>query len=343
LGVMVALLRGMVIKTANKDSIEEAAQILRDGGLVGMPTETVYGLAANAFDGQAVARIFEAKGRPSFNPLIVHVLDLAAAGVLVEVDDRAEALADRFWPGPLTMILPRKAGTDISELVSAGLPTLAVRAPRHKVTQALIRAAGVPLAAPSANRSGSLSPTSPIHVADSLGENVDLILAAGPSEVGLESTVIDLSSNVAVILRPGAVTPEEISAVLGVEVLVETGVSDAPKSPGLVLKHYAPDTPVRLNAVDVGDGEALLGFGSLKFMGQKSGGAAADMDESRLRNLSEDGDLHEAAAHLFAMLKELDRPEHSAIAVMAIPDEGLGIAINDRLMRAASGSQGQDD
>jgi len=329
----------MRIKAANQESIKEAAILLHAGGLVAMPTETVYGLAANAFDGKAVARIFEAKGRPSFNPLIVHVMDLDAAAELVEIDARAEAVADRFWPGPLTLILPRKANSEISELVSAGLPTLAVRVPRHKVTQELLRMAGVPLAAPSANRSGSLSPTAPIHVADSLGENVDLILAAGPSEVGLESTVLDLSGEQAVILRPGAVTPEDLSEVLGEDVLVEADVSDAPKSPGLTLKHYAPETPVRLNAVDVRDGEALLAFGSIKFMGVKSGGAAANLPEERLRNLSEDGDLHEAAANLFAMLKELDQDEHSAIAVMAIPDEGLGIAINDRLKRAASAAK----
>ena len=332
----------MRIKSANKDTIKEAAILLHAGGLVAMPTETVYGLAANAFNGQAVARIFEAKGRPSFNPLIVHVLDLDAARELVEIDERAEMVADHFWPGPLTLILPRKEGSEISELVSAGLPTLAVRAPRHKVTQELLRISGVPLAAPSANRSGSLSPTAPIHVADSLGENVDFILAAGPSEVGLESTVLDLSGKRAVILRPGAVTPEELSEILGEEVLIETEETDKPKSPGLTLKHYAPETPLRLNAVDVEEGEALLGFGSLKFMGIKSGGAASKLPDDSLRNLSEDGDLHEAAANLFAMLKELDKKEHTAIAVMAIPDEGLGIAINDRLKRAASGAKHDD-
>jgi len=238
----------MTIKTANTKTIKEAALLLNAGGLVAMPTETVYGLAANAFDGQAVARIFEAKGRPSFNPLIVHVGDTREAEELVDMDDRALSVAEAFWPGPLTLILPRRGDCEISELVSAGLPTLAVRVPRHKVTQDLIKAAGLPLAAPSANRSGSLSPTAPIHVADSLGDSltdgVDLILAAGPSEVGLESTVLDLSGDKPVILRPGAVTPDEVSAVLGEDVLVEVEVSDKPKSPGQTLKHYAPETPV---------------------------------------------------------------------------------------------------
>ena len=329
----------MTIKAANSQSIKEAAMLLHAGGLVAMPTETVYGLAANAMDGKAVAKIFEAKGRPSFNPLIVHVADVREAEELVDMDDRALAAANAFWPGPLTLILPRRDDCEVSELVSAGLPTLAVRVPRHKVTQDLIKVSGVPLAAPSANRSGSLSPTAPIHVADSLGENVDLILAAGPSEVGLESTVLDLSGERAVILRPGAVTAEELSDVLEQDVLIETGDTDKPKSPGMVLKHYAPETPVRLNAVDLEDDEALLAFGSIKFMGLKSGGAAKDLPDTRVRNLSERGDLHEAAANLFAYLKELDQDEHQGIAVMSIPNRGLGIAMNDRLRRAAQGAK----
>jgi L-threonylcarbamoyladenylate synthase len=329
----------MTIKAANSQSIREAAMLLHAGGLVAMPTETVYGLAANAMDGKAVAKIFEAKGRPSFNPLIVHVADVREAEELVDMDDRALAVANAFWPGPLTLILPRRDDCEVSELVSAGLPTLAVRVPRHKVTQDLIKASGVPLAAPSANRSGSLSPTAPIHVADSLGENVDFILAAGPSEVGLESTVLDLSGERAVILRPGAVTAEELSDVLEQDVLIETGDTDKPKSPGMVLKHYAPETPVRLNAVDLEDGEALLAFGSTKFMGLKSGGAAKDLPDTMVRNLSERGDLHEAAANLFAYLKELDQEAHQGIAVMSIPNRGLGIAMNDRLRRAAQGAK----
>ena len=318
-----------MIKSASKESIQEAAEILRSGGLVAMPTETVYGLAANAFDGQAVARIFEAKGRPAINPLIVHVADASDTEDLVEVTPLAEEVMEHFWPGPLTLILPRKAGCAVSELVSAGLPTLAVRMPRHKVTRDLIKAAGVPLAAPSANLSGSLSPTSPIHVADSLGDKVDMILAAGPSEVGLESTVLDLSGDAPIVLRPGAVTAEDISDAVGVEVFTDFEGKESPKSPGQLLKHYAPETPVRLNAIDVKEGEALLAFGSTKFM------VAQDFDQDWLRNLSEGQDLHEAASHLFAMLKELDAVGAERIAVMAIPETGLGIAMNDRLRRAS--------
>ena len=332
-----------MMKTANDQSIEEAAALLCDSGLVAMPTETVYGLAANALDGQAVSRIFEAKGRPQFNPLIVHVADALDAAKYVVMDDRVKTVADHFWPGPLTLILPRKEGCKISELVSAGLPTLAIRVPRHKVTQKLLKACGVPLAAPSANRSGSLSPTSPVHVADSLGDSltngVDMILAAGPSEVGLESTVLDLSGDVPAVLRPGAVTAEEIAEVLGEEVVYDYAEATSDKdvkSPGQLLKHYAPETPLRLGAIDLNKGEALLAFGSDQFMGIKGGGAAKDLPEEMRRNLSAEGDLHEAAANLFAMLKALDQAGAGAIAVMNIPDTGLGIAINDRLKRAAS-------
>lgn len=300
-----------------------------------MPTETVYGLAANALDGKAVARIFEAKGRPSFNPLITHFADAREIEPFAHMDDRAKTLAQTFWPGPLTMILRRKEGCPISELVTAGLPTLAVRVPGHKAAQALIKAAGVPLAAPSANPSGTLSPTSAAHVARMLGDKVDLVLAAGASRVGLESTVIDLSTDTAVILRPGGITPEELSAALGGPLAIAKE-SDDIKSPGQLLKHYAPKTPLRLNAVDLQPGEALLAFGPIKFMGIQGGGAAASLPEDKIRNLSEQQDLHEAAANLFTMLHDLDSFGHPSIAVMNIPDTGLGIAINDRLKRAAS-------
>ena len=309
--------------------------ILKNGGLVGMPTETVYGLAANALDGTAVAKIFEAKGRPSFNPLIIHLADAEAAEAIVEFNDYARAIAAAFWPGPITMILPRKADCGVSELAGAGLPTLAVRVPNHPVALELLRACGVPLAAPSANKSGSLSPTTPMHVAESLGNAVDLILAAGACKVGLESTVLDLSAEVPVVLRPGAITAEEIGEVLGIKVGYAEGDKDAPKSPGLLLKHYAPDKPLRLRAIDLEPGEALLAFSSERFMGIKGGGAAKDLPQSMRRNLSETGDLHEAAANLFAMLKDLDKSDAKGIAVMPIPDTGLGVAINDRLKRAA--------
>ncbi|MGB4106544.1 MAG: L-threonylcarbamoyladenylate synthase [Alphaproteobacteria bacterium] len=326
----------MNLVSATDENIAKAAEILKSGGVVGMPTETVYGLAGNAFDGKAVANIFEIKGRPQFNPLIAHFAEISDVASCAEMNERAEALAQKFWPGPLTIILPRAKNCPVSELASAGLETLAVRVPNHPVAKKLIKACGFPLVAPSANLSGTVSPTSPAHVVESLGGKVDMILAAGASSVGLESTVVDLSGGAPVILRPGAVTAEDISAALGEKVEYETGDSAKPKSPGLLLKHYAPKIPLRMNAVDLNPGEALLGFSSLRFIGIKGGGAAMSLPDSMRRNLSEEGDLHQAAANLFAMLRELDRPEHKGIAVMPIPDAGLGVAINDRLKRAAS-------
>jgi L-threonylcarbamoyladenylate synthase len=319
-----------------QENMVKAAEILASGGLVAFPTETVYGLGANACDGQAVARIFAAKGRPSFNPVIVHVPDAAAAFALVEANDRARRAAELFWPGPLTMILPRRADCPVSELCSAGLPTLAVRVPAHPAAQALLKAVGLPIAAPSANLSGTISATTPQHVAAGLGDVVDMIIAGGPCTVGLESTVLDLSGALPVVLRPGAVTTEQLAECLGEPVGLDLGDHDKPKSPGQLLRHYAPSIPVRLNAVDVAPGEALLGFGSLKFMGIRGGGAAKALPAHALRNLSETGDLYEAAANLFRMLRELDNPQNTAIAVMNIPDTGLGVAIADRLRRAAA-------
>lgn len=324
------------IVVANDESIKEVAALLRAGDIAVIPTETVYGLAANALDGQAVAKIFDAKNRPQFNPLIVHVTGIDEAAQYVAVNEAARKLAGVFWPGPLTMILPAKKDSGISDLVSAGLSTLAVRAPSHKIAQAIIKESGVPIAAPSANASGEPSATTPKHAADSLGGKVPYILAAGSCDVGLESTVLDLSGDVPVILRPGAVTAEDLEPYIG-EVSVDEGTHEKPKSPGQLLKHYAPSVPVRLNAVDVEEGEALLAFGSIKFMGIKGGGAAKDLPEESLKNLSEDSDLVEAASNLFSMLRELDRPEHKGIAVMNIPETGLGAAINDRLKRAAQG------
>lgn len=329
----------MGLVTVNDRTLLQAGAMLREGKLVAFPTETVYGLGADATNGQAVARIFEAKGRPQFNPLIVHVPDVKAAEEIVEMDDHAWAVASTFWPGPLTMILPRRTDCPVSELCSAGLPTLAVRVPAHKMAQALLKEAGVPVAAPSANASGTISPTTPAHVAGSLGDKVDMILAAGPCSVGLESTVLDLSGEEPVVLRPGAITAEEISEVLGRPVAYDFGDHDKPKSPGQLLRHYAPSAPLRMNAVDLAPDEALLAFGSVKFMGVKGGGAAKDLPDHAIRNLSEEGDLNEAAANLFRMLRELDVPENRKIAVMNIPDSGLGIAINDRLRRAVAGSQ----
>lgn len=325
----------MSIKTANPSNIKDAAEIIISGGVVAMPTETVYGLAANALDGKAVAKIFAAKGRPQINPLIIHVYNTAQAERYVEMDERSRRFADHFWPGPLTLILDKKADCPISDLVSAGLPTIGVRCPAHLVAQDLLMVCDVPLAAPSANASGTLSPTAPMHVAQSLGDKVDLILAGGASEVGLESTIIDARGDVPIILRPGSITPDDIEAAFGVKPEIGFGNPDAPTSPGQLLKHYAPNADLRLNAVDLADDEALLAFGSLKFMGLKSGGFVKDLPAERILNLSESGDLYEAASKLFAHLRQLDEGGFKRIAVMNIPDSGLGIAINDRLTRAA--------
>jgi L-threonylcarbamoyladenylate synthase len=309
---------------------------LRDGELVAFPTETVYGLGADATNDRAVAAIFAAKGRPEINPVIVHYLDARGAAADVEMTPDGALLASLFWPGPLTLILPRKRDCRLSRLVSAGLPSQGVRVPDHPVARKLLQAAGVPVAAPSANASGRMSPTTPQHVLQSLGDRAGLILAAGKARVGLESTVVDVTGETPVLLRPGAVTLEDLEQALGkkVDVSIEA-TGDAPKSPGQLLKHYAPRTPLRLRAVDVAPGEGLLAFGHLKFMGLRGGGFARDLPLHQRPNLSETGDLTEAAANLFSMLHQLDGQGLSSIAVMDVPNVGLGMAINDRLKRAA--------
>lgn len=302
-------------------ALERAANALRDGHLVAFPTETVYGLGADAGNDRAVAQIYQAKGRPSFNPLIVHFPSVQEAAAHVTLDARARALADAFWPGPLTLVLPRRPESSLSRLVSAGLPSVAVRVPGHPLAQRLLQRAGLPVAAPSANRSGGISPTRAEHVAASLGDRLAMILDGGPCAVGLESTVVDLSTPVAALLRPGGITREQIEAVIGPLVL-STEAEDAPKSPGQLLSHYAPGLPVRLNATQAAPDEALLGFGPVA--GQP-------------RSLSASGDLVEAAAALFDALHHLDDPtRYRAIAVAPIPEQGLGLAINDRLRRAAA-------
>lgn len=315
------------IVTATPNTIAQAAQVLRDGGLVGLPTETVYGLAANALDGKAVAKIFAAKGRPSFNPIIVHVATKQDAEKIGVFSDDAHMIASALWPGPLTIIVPRKPDSGISELASAGLATIAIRIPSHETARAVIEAAGVPLAAPSANVSGTLSPTSAQHVAESLGDHVDLVLAGGASSIGLESTVLDLTGDTPVILRPGAVTPDDVMRVLGKKPAIDDGAHDKPKSPGQLLRHYAPATRLRLNAKAPEKNEAYLAFGPMMLTRGKV--------DASVKNLSESGDLHEAAANLFAYLHALDKGGYRSIAVAPIPDEGLGLAINDRLRRAA--------
>ena len=310
------------VVAADATQIARAAEILREGGLVAFPTETVYGLGAAATNDRAVASIFEAKGRPHFNPLIVHLRDVAQAEHMVEFNRAAWRLAHAFWPGPLTLVLPRKAECALSLLVSAGLDTVAVRVPAHPVAQALLAAANLPVAAPSANRSGHVSPTTAAHVAADLHDRIDLILDGGATPAGLESTVIGFEGVSAVLLRPGAVPTEEIERVAGtVRRKSEKGIS----SPGQLASHYAPRAPLRLNADDVAPEEALLAFGPEPLPGA-----------SRMRNLSRRADLKEAAANLFKMLRELDGSGPHCIAVMPIPEHGLGEAINDRLRRAAA-------
>jgi L-threonylcarbamoyladenylate synthase len=309
----------------NDVSIVRAVAMLQAGKLVAFPTETVYGLGGDATNDSAVAAIYAAKGRPSFNPLIIHVAEAAALDSLVEWNETARLLATSLWPGPLTLILPRRKGASVSLLASAGLDTLAVRIPSHLVAQKLLRMVGRPIAAPSANASGKLSPTTPKHVSESLGDKVDLILAGGRSQIGVESTVVNLTGTSPMILRPGGVTREQLELILGNTIgSPESGTSNVPLSPGMLASHYAPHLPLRLDAKSVTDHEALLAFGPDAFI---KGGAM------RL-NLSPQGDLNEAAANLFAMLRELDKPVYSGITVMPIPDIGLGIAINDRLRRA---------
>ena len=304
------------ISPAEPAAIAHAAAVLRRGGLVGFPTETVYGLGADATSGKAVAGIFAAKGRPRFNPLIVHLGSLAEAERQAQFPPMARRLAEKFWPGALTLVLPRRADSTLSELVSAGLDTVALRLPAHPVAKALLREAGLPIAAPSANVSGRVSATTALHVQEGLGEAVDVILDGGPAALGLESTVIGFSGDKPVLLRPGAIAREDIEAIVG-----RLGAAgDAIRSPGQMESHYAPLAALRLNARHAEPGEALLGFGP---------------SPDAVLNLSPRGDLREAAANLFAMLRSLDQNARR-IAVMPVPETGLGEAINDRLRRAAA-------
>ncbi len=311
----------MTVRAASPEAIAEAADLLRAGKLVAFPTETVYGLGGDATSAQAVAQIYAAKGRPSFNPLIVHVAAPLWVAGLALPDGRFDKLTRKFWPGPLTLVMKRRPDTTVAELLSGGLDTIAVRAPDHPLAQALLQAVKRPLAAPSANPSGRLSPTTAAHVHESLGSKVDLILDGGACRIGLESTVLDISGDVATILRPGSLTASEISAVIG-PVAVSTHDPERPAAPGQLASHYAPGLPVRLGAETARTGEALLGFGDTK---------------GAVMNLSAKGDPVEAAANLFAMLRALDDPRRfEAIAVAPIPEAGIGAAINDRLRRAAA-------
>ncbi|MFA5951006.1 MAG: L-threonylcarbamoyladenylate synthase [Hyphomicrobium sp.] len=321
----------MAVVTANEAAIREAGRCIREGLLVAFPTETVYGLGADATNDLAVAAIFAAKGRPSFNPLIVHVRSVEEAADLALMTDAARRLAGEFWPGPLTLVLKRKSGSGISDLATAGLETVALRVPDHPLARALLAAAERPLAAPSANRSGRVSPTQAAHVEADLDGRVAMILDGGPTAHGVESTVLDASGDRVVMLRPGAVPRETIEMVLGYALddaeRVDAASLDAdrPISPGQLASHYAPEAALRLNAEEVRPGEALLSFGpdELQTTGPRI-------------NLSPRGDLIEAASNLFAALRALDKAGVATIAVMPIPKGDLGEAINDRLMRAAA-------
>lgn len=303
-------------------ALAKAARLLREGRLVAFPTETVYGLGGDARSDEAVASIFAAKGRPQFNPLIVHVADLAEAERYGVFDARARALAARFWPGALTLVVARVKDCGISWLATAGLESIALRVPAHGIAQQLLGAFGGPIAAPSANRSGFVSSTTARHVADSFGDAIELILDGGPTVHGLESTIVGLTEAQATLLRPGAIARGPIEALAGtLGTACDSG--DAPHSPGRLKRHYATVKPLRLDAVRVAGDEGLLAFG------EPLAGAQVTL------NLSPSANLTEAAANLFAMLRRLDAADVAAIAVMPVPDVDLGEAINDRLRRAA--------
>jgi L-threonylcarbamoyladenylate synthase len=318
------------VASADYAAVADATICLANGGLVAFPTETVYGLGADATNGTAVARLFAAKGRPTFNPLIAHVYDIAAAQRLAVFDAAAERLAKAFWPGPLTLVLRKRVGCAVAELATSGLDSVAVRVPRHETARSILSRFGRPIVAPSANRSGHVSPTTAKHVLDDLGGRIDFIVDGGPTPVGVESTIVALLDR-PLLLRPGGLPREDIKRVLGAE------LEDAPTSgvdpealiaPGMMASHYAPKAMLRLNATSVNDNEAVLAFGPNLPRGSEHAVSVL--------NLSPGGDLVEAAANLFSDLRTLDASGVATIAVMRVPQDGLGEAINDRLARAAA-------
>ncbi len=304
----------------NQENIDKAGAVLRDGGLVAFSTETVYGLGADATNDKAVASIFAAKGRPTFNPLIVHVNSLEDAEKYVYVTETARKLAEKFSPGPLTMVLLRKENSGLSPLVSAGLDSVAIRIPNHQVAHDLIKSSNRPIAAPSANASGTVSPTIAEHVHQSLGEKVNMIIDGGACSVGVESTVLDLTGEKVALLRYGGTTREDLEKILGYEMITSENNDTAPKSPGQLSSHYAPTKKLYMNVPLPKEDQIFIGFGNV---------------EKCHLNLSVDGDLVEAAANLFAMMRDADKLEGKSIAVAPIPMIGLGLAINDRLRRAS--------
>jgi L-threonylcarbamoyladenylate synthase len=318
------------ILPAGEAAVAAAARVLAEGGLVAFPTETVYGLGADATNPAAIARLYQAKGRPAFNPLITHVGDLAAAQRIARFDAAALALAHAFWPGPLTLVLPKTRDCAVADLATAGLDTIAIRLPAHPVARDILRSFGGPVVAPSANLSGHVSPTTAAHVEHDLSGRIDLIVDGGPVAVGVESTIVGCFET-PMLLRPGGLPRGEIERVLGRALAQPPDDADSdsgqPLAPGMLASHYAPRTQVRLNAISVEPGEALLAFGPAALPGAEA--AAAVM------NLSARGDLNEAAANLFGYLRTLDTKGAHTIAVMPVPGDGLGEAINDRLRRAA--------
>lgn len=309
------------IYTNSEENIERAALVIKKGGLVAFPTETVYGLGADVYNAKAVASIFAAKGRPSFNPLISHIAEKDFLREYAETDARVLALADKFWPGPLTFVLKRHEHNQSIDLACAGLPTVTVRMPNHQTALSLIKKSGVPIVAPSANRSQTISPTTAQHVFESLGGKIDLILDGGQCQVGVESTIIDVCGKDVVMLRAGGVSKEDLESFLGEKVLISHGNPDMPSSPGQLLRHYAPRHTLRINVTEPEADEFFIGFGSCARDGL---------------NLSPKGDLCEAAANLFAYMRLADsQDQFDKIAMAPIPETGLGLAINDRIRRAS--------
>ena len=307
----------------NEKNLQQAAETIKNGGLVAFPTDTVYGLGANVYDGKAVASIFEAKGRPTFDPLISHIAEIDFLKEYASTDERVMDLAKHFWPGPLTFVLKRKDNLSSLDLVCSGLPNIAVRMPNHQLALRLIKAAGVPIAAPSANRFKCISPTTAQHVQESLGDKVDMILDGGPCKIGVETTIIDLTTPQIVMLRAGGLSKEELEDYTGEKVYISHGDPNKPSAPGQLLKHYAPRMPMRINVSegDVKEDEFFIGFGKVK--------------KANL-NLSPSGDLNEAAANLFAYMRIAEtHGEYKGIAMSPIPQTGLGLAINDRIRRAS--------
>jgi L-threonylcarbamoyladenylate synthase len=328
----------MPLLLPTSETIAQLGKILRAGELAALPTETVYGLAADATNPEAVLKIYEAKGRPRFNPLIVHVENLEAAQRYGQFNAHAQQLAQAFWPGPLTLVVPyhhskrEHRAFEIPDLVRAGLPSIAIRVPAHPLMQQVLRATGRPLAAPSANKSGHVSATQASHVANDFGPDLP-ILEGGPCTLGLESTIVDCTTPTPTLLRAGGLPRAEVEGVLGqtLRTFEPSNIEHAVKAPGMLLKHYAPKAKVRLNATHLEAGEALLAFGDSSFL------RTSNLEHSNIRNLSPTSNLAEAALNLFALLRDLDALNPTAIAVMPIPNEGLGEAIADRLERAAAG------